>query len=121
MHFPYYCADVNANELQRRIVLRLPDQLIDKKGTVADIRETDHVPTLQHISDFMRKLVRAEFEPDFGEMQRGAINELSSGGRGIHAAWRRSDNEKYHICEAGHKVPERPTLLYSTVEAIVLN
>ena len=86
MHFLYYCADVNANELLRQIVLRLPDQLIDKKGTVADIRETDHVPTLQHISDFMRKLVRAEFEPDFGEMQRGAINELSSGGQRIHAA-----------------------------------
>ena len=53
---------------------------------LADIRETDQVRTLEHISDFMRKLVRAEFEPDFGDMQRGAINELSSGGRGIHAA-----------------------------------
>lgn len=107
MHGLRYCADVNANELLRRIVLGLPDQLIDKwKGTVADIRERDHVRTLQHIFHFMRKLVREEFDPDLGDMQRGARNELSSGGRGIHATWRhRQIKEKYHICEARHKVP----------------
>ena len=30
MHGLHYCADINANELLRRIVLGLPDQLIDK-------------------------------------------------------------------------------------------
>ena len=118
MHRLHYCADVNANENLRRIVLRFPDHLIEKwKGAVADIREKGHVPTLQHISDFVRKRVRAEFDPDFGDIQRGARNELSSGGRGIHAAGRHSNiKERCHICEAGHKVPECPTLLDSTVD-----
>ena len=69
MHGLHYCADVNANELLRRIVFGLPDHRIDKwKGTVADIRERDHVRTLQHICHFTRKLVRVEFDPDLGDM-----------------------------------------------------
>lgn len=66
MHRLNYYANVNANDNLRRIVMRLPDYLVDKwKGVVADIRERGQVPTLQQISDFVRKCVKAEFDPDF--------------------------------------------------------
>lgn len=53
------------------------------KGTVEDIREKGYIPTLH---------------PDFGDGQRGARNDLSSGGQGIHAAIRHSNiKEKCHI------------------------
>jgi len=39
------------------------------------IREKSHVPTSQHMSNLVRKCVRAEFDPDFGDMQRGVRNE----------------------------------------------
>ena len=60
MHHLNYYADVNANTNLRRIVMRLADYLVDKwKGVVVDIRERGQVPTLQHISDFVRKHVKA--------------------------------------------------------------
>ena len=43
MHRLNYYADINANDSLRRIVMRLPDHLVDKwKGVVADIRERRH-------------------------------------------------------------------------------
>lgn len=66
-----YFADINANETLRRIVLRLPNYLIDKwKFTVAGIREKGESPTVEHISEFVRKRVRAEFDPDFGDLEK---------------------------------------------------
>lgn len=60
MHRLNYYADVNANANLRRIVMRLPDYFVNKwKGVVVDIRERGQVPTLQHISDFVRKRIKA--------------------------------------------------------------
>ena len=79
MHRLNYYADVNANDNLRRIVMHLPVYLVDKwKGVVADIRERGRVPTLKHITDFVRKRVKAEFDPDFGDIQ----SEFGGGGRG---------------------------------------
>ena len=51
--------------------MHLPDNLIEKwKQVVADIRERGEVPTFQHISDFVRKRVKAQFDPDCGDVQR---------------------------------------------------
>ena len=64
----------------------LPDHLVDKwKGVVTDIRERGHVPTLKHIGDFVRIGVKAEFDPDFGDIQRDLRNtkpESGGGGQG---------------------------------------
>jgi len=64
-----YMADVNAAETLRAIVSRLPNYLIDRWRTVAtDIRDRDQNPTLQHVSEFLQRRVRADFDPDFGDM-----------------------------------------------------
>jgi len=65
MHRLNYYADINANDSLRRIVMRLPDHLVNKwKGVVADIRDRGQIPTLKHIGNFVRKRVKAEFDPD---------------------------------------------------------
>ena len=52
MHHHNYYADVNANGNLRRIVMRLPDYLVDKwKGWWWISEKEGQVPTLQHISD----------------------------------------------------------------------
>ena len=124
MHRLNYYADVNANDNLRRIVMRLPDHLVDKwKGIVADIRERRQVPTLQHISDFVRKRVKAEFDPDFGDIQRELRNTRSEPGgasrgrKGINSTWwTKSRTRKCPICEGDHTVPACPTLNDSTVD-----
>ena len=66
-----YTAHVNGNENLRKIVMRLPDHMIEKwRVFVADNREKDQTPKVNHISEFVRKRVKAEFDPDFGELQR---------------------------------------------------
>ena len=66
-----YTAHVNGNENLRKIVMRLPDHMIEKwRVFVADNREKDQTPMVNHISEFVRKRVKAEFYPDFGELQR---------------------------------------------------
>ena len=117
MHRLNYYADVNANDNLRRIVMRLPDYLVDKwKGVVADIRERGQVPTLQHISDFVRKCVKAEFDPDFGDIQ----SEFGGGGRGrkgIQSTGLTTGKKlKCSICEGSHTVPTCLTLSDSTVD-----
>jgi len=82
MHRLNYYADINANDNLRRIVMRLPDHLVDKwKGIVADVRERGQVPTLQQ-SNFVRKRVKAKFDPDFGDIQRELRNTRSEPGGG---------------------------------------
>jgi len=119
-----YFSDVNANDSLRRIIMRLPDHLIDKwKGVVTDIRERGHVPTIQHISDFVRKRVKAEFDPDFGDLQRerGSRIESVANRRGVHSTQRIPPTRstytlKCHVCEGNHKVSECPTFIDSSVE-----
>ena len=61
-----HLADVNATENLRKIIMRLPNHLIDKwKGVASDLREKGEIPTLQLIGQFLRKCVKAEFDPDF--------------------------------------------------------
>ena len=36
---------------------------------VADLREKGQVPNLNHIGEFVRRCVQAEFDPDFGDIQ----------------------------------------------------
>jgi hypothetical protein len=40
------------------------------KVFVVDIREKGQTPTVSHISEYVRKRVKAEFDPDFGDLQR---------------------------------------------------
>jgi hypothetical protein len=53
MHQVKYFADVNASDNLRKIVMRLPDYLIQKwKSVVIDIREKQRSPTIEDISTF---------------------------------------------------------------------
>jgi hypothetical protein len=111
-----FSADINANENLRRIVVRLPDNLIEKwRGTVADIREKGEVPTVRHISEFVRRRVKAEFDPDFGDLR----GEARKGGKrnGIYSAdsEQRKTPLKCYVCEEGHRVVECPKVLKATV------
>ena len=64
-----YSADINANENLRRIVMRLPNQIIERlRVVVANIGEKGQVPTMSHIGEFVRKKVKAEYDPDFGHL-----------------------------------------------------
>ena len=61
-----YTADINANENLRKIVMRLPDHMIEKwRVFVADIREKGQTPTVHRITEFVKKRVKAEFDPDY--------------------------------------------------------
>ena len=77
-------ADVNAADNLRKIIKRLPDDMIGKwKATVADMREKGETPSLEHISQFFRRRFRAEFGPDFGD-----IPKLEHRRSGIHFSQR---------------------------------
>jgi len=66
-----YFADVNANDNLPKIVRRLPYHLIEKwKNVATDIREKSKIPQLGHISNFVRKCVKAEFDLNFGEVHK---------------------------------------------------
>ena len=122
MHRLDYYADINANDNLRRMIMRLPANLVEKwKSVVADLREKGEVPSLYHIGEFVRKRVRAEFDPDFGDIQDGMRSQKSElkggqtkGGRGVHST-QRSRPLKCHICQGSHVAPECPTLADSTV------
>lgn len=104
-----YTADINANENLRKIVMRLPDHMIEKWRVVAaDIREKGQKPAVSHISGFVRKRVKAEFDPDFGDLQRDSRpprNEHPLPRRGIYATSRDSNKSplKCYVCEEEHR------------------
>ena len=85
-----FSADINANENLRKIVIRLLDNLVERwKGTVAEIREKGDVPTVRHITEFVRRGVKAEFDPDFGDLRGEAIKAKNNEGgkrNGIYSA-----------------------------------
>ena len=61
-------ADFNATDNLRKILKRLPDHMIDKwKATAADMREKRETPSLEHISQFLQRRVRAEFDLETAE------------------------------------------------------
>ena len=116
-----YSADINANENLRRIIMRLPDQMIEKwRVVVASIRENGQVPSVSHISEFVRKKVKAEFDPDFGDLQRDSRNPRNEHGqskRGIYAANRDSNKlpVKCYVCEEDHRVIDCPVMAKASV------
>lgn len=76
-------ADVNANDNLRKIIRSLPDGIIEKwKNVATDIREKGEIPQIQHISNFIRKRVKAEFDPDFGDVYK---SEVFKERKGIHS------------------------------------
>ena len=119
-----YLSDSNSTESLRQVVMRFPDFLITKwKGKVTEIRDQGDVPTLEHISRFIRKQVRSMFDPDFGDLEtyrkadpKGGLNR---GRQGVHAAQNVSSGErktmKCYVCSAAHRVTECPTLIDSSV------
>ena len=62
-------ADVNATDNLRKIIMRLPDHLIQKwKDFMSDLSEKGKSPSLEHIGKFIRRCVKAEFYPDFWDI-----------------------------------------------------
>lgn len=110
-------ADVNASDNLRQAVKRLPDHLIRKwKCTVSDIRDRGQSPSLQHISEFVRKTVKSEFDLDFGDLDRGKYNQsndskgLRERMKGVHSTRPQSAKiYKCFVCQDNHRVVECPT------------
>ena len=62
-------SDMNSTESLRQLVRRLPDHMITKwKTHAADQREWGCPPTLELVSNFLRKQVKVCFDPDFGDL-----------------------------------------------------
>ena len=114
-----YTADINANENLRKIVMRLPDHMIEKwRVFVADIREKGQTPTVHHITEFVKKRVKAEFDPDFGDLQRDSrIPKNEPLRKGIYATDRDSKKSslKCYVCEEDHRVVECPVIMKASV------
>ena len=120
-----YFADSNSSESLRQVITRLPDFLITKwKLKVTEIRDQGNVPTLEHISKFVRQQVRAMFDPDFGDLEPSKKHDARGGthkGRqGIHATQNTPGAErrpiKCYVCNETHRVTECPTLNDSSVQ-----
>ena len=115
-----FSADINANENLRKIVVRLPDNLIERwRSTVADIREKREVPAVRHIREFVRT-VKAEFDPDFGDVRgesRKAKDKESGKKNRIYAAdsERKRASLKCYVCGEEHRVAECPSMLKATI------
>ena len=117
-------ADVNANENLRKIVRRLPDRLIDRwKGIATDLRDKGIIPGIQNISDFIRKHVKAAYDPDFGDIdQSNAGKYVRNQGvhnkyrKGVHSTQNQFKVIKCYICEENHRVAQCPTFADSTAE-----
>ena len=98
--------------------LRLPNHLIDKwKGVASDLREKSEVSSLQHIGQFLRKRVKAEFDPDFGDAQKSDNRRPPPDRNGIYSGQRDPKRPlKYYVCSEEHRVVECPTFSSCTVE-----
>ena len=110
-----HLADVNATENLRKIITGLPDHLIDKwKGVASDLREKGETPSFQHIGRFIRKRVKAEFDPDFGDIQKSDKRRPL---RGIHSGQKDFKKPlKCYVCSEEHRVVECPTFSGCTIE-----
>ena len=113
-----HLADVNATENLRKIIMRLPNHLTDKwKGVAPDLREKGEIPTLQHIGQFMRKRVKAEFDPDFDDIQKSDNRRPLRDKNGIFSGQRDPKRPlKCYVCSEEHRVVECPTFSSCTIE-----
>ena len=87
---------------------------------MADIREKGKVPTVRHIREFVRRRVKANFDPDFGNLRgesRKAKDNESGKRNGIYAAdsERKRAPLKYYVCGEEHRVIECPSMLKATI------
>ena len=89
--------------------------MIDKwKGVAFDLREKSEIPSLQHIEQFIRKRVKAEFDPDFGDIQKSDKRRPL---RGIHSGQRDFKKPlKCYVCSEEHRVIKCPTFSGCTIE-----
>lgn len=117
-----YFADVNANDNLRKIVKCLLDHLIKKwKNVATDIRDKGEILRLEHISSFVRKRVKAEFDSDFGDVHksdppRNSGFQKEDKRNGIHSNTKTPRKPKCYICQAEHRVQEYPTMADSSPE-----
>jgi len=86
-----------------------------------DIREKSEIPQLEHISNFVRKRVKTEFDPDFGDVLK--MDTSRNAGfrrehrRGIHSNTKAPRKpSKCYICQAEHRVHDYPTMADSSLE-----
>ncbi|XP_032229429.1 uncharacterized protein LOC116612993 [Nematostella vectensis] len=115
-----YFADINANENLRCIAMRLPDHLIERCRSVSSyLREKNVTPSIQHISDFIRKRVKAEFDPDFGDIGIGRNDQNQTQPRereGVFAVGQQARTTNCFVCDAeNHRVPDCPKMAAATV------
>ena len=104
----------NAADSLRRIISKLPDHLIDK---LADVRERGETPFLVHISQFLRRRVKAEFDPDFGDIQESDSRRPSHDRKGIHIGIKDFKKPlKCYVCSEEHRVVECPVFSSFTIE-----
>ncbi|EDO30971.1 predicted protein [Nematostella vectensis] len=102
-----YFAYINANKNLRRIVMRLPDHLIERWQSVSsDLREENVTPSIQHISDFIRKRVKAEFDPDFGDIGIGRNDQNQTQPRERKDVFAVGQQARTTNCFVGHRVPD---------------
>ena len=117
-----YFADVNVNDNLQKIIRCLPDHLIEKwKNVATDIREKSEIPQLEHISNFVRKRVKVEFDPDFSDVLK--MDTLRNAGfrredrRGILSNTKTPRKlPKCYICQAEHRVHDCPTMAEGLLE-----
>ena len=111
-----HLADVYATENLRK--MRLPNHLIDKwKGVASDLREKGEVPSLQHIGQLLRKRVKAEFDTNFGDIQKSDNRRPLPDRNGIYSGQIVPKRPlKCYVCSEEHRVVECPTFSSCTIE-----
>ena len=92
-------ADVNVNNNLRKIIRSLPDGIIEKwKNVASNIREKEGIPQIQHISNFIRKRVKAKFNLDFGDVYQSKVFKER---KGIHSNQRGPGKNPHVFCLSG--------------------
>ena len=83
----------------------------------SDLRERAETPSLVHISQFLRKRVKAEFDPDFGEIQKSDFRQPSHGRKSIHAGQRDFKTPlTCYVCSEEHRVIDCPTFSSCSID-----
>ena len=93
---------------------------------MADIRERGQIPSLTHISVFIRKQVKADFDPDFGDLETDHKVETRSATpwererrKGVNATQNLSSQGKTsvscYMCKEKHRLSDCPTFADSTI------
>ena len=102
----------------RKVIKRLPDHLIDKwKGVASDLRDKGETPSLEHIGQFLRKRVKAGFDPDFSNIQKSDFRRSAHERKGIHAEQRDFKKPlKCYVCSEEHRLIDCPTFSSCSID-----